>query len=414
MGAHMDPMDMLDEDLEEQRMARLAASAAPVPAEPEAPPLLGAPGADPATDPASPAVQEAAATDQTTDELLRQYFSKRQALQGDIESASDQARMNRLGVGIAEAGGRLGHAMSRATTPFDASGFKTLNDAANAPLERMKLRRDADKDEMMLLRNYFLTKERGNVQRDLNDQRITARGAENEKNRNLREKLTDKTLGVRQTEGEANRANARRNTDVVASAAQRRFETTKLENAQKGYASATKDVEGQIDNLKQVSGLAKMAEKNPVAAAAVPIQMARAVGEKGPLSDFDVKNWGGSQALDARLNRWSEKISEGTMTPEDSKQMQDLANEMMAHARNKLQRIEQERVGQYTQLMGGDAQQNKAKLKGELPPAPATGLAPKAGGVGAANGQPKRFVSKDGKKEKLVYPDGRTVIREIK
>lgn len=398
MGAQMDPMDMLDDDLEEQRMARLAASAAP-PLQAEAPPLLGAP-ADPATDPASPAVQEAAAKDQTADELLRQYFSKRQALQGDLESASDQARMNRLGVGIAEAGGRLGHALSRATTPFDASGFKTLNDAANAPLERMKLRRDADKDEMMLLRNYFLTKERGNVQTDLNSQRIKARAEENEKTRNLRKELQGESLGVRQTEGEKNRANARRNVDVTAAAAQRRFETTKLEGAQKGYAAATKDVEGQLDNLKQVAGLAKMAEKNPVAAAAVPIQMARAVGEKGPLSDFDVKNWGGSQQLEARLNRWAEKISAGTMTPEDSKQMQDLANEMMGHARNKLQRIEQERVGQYTQLMGGDAQQNKAKLKGELPP--------------ASSAQPKRFVSKDGKKEKLVYPDGRTVIREIK
>lgn len=54
--------------------------------------------------------------------------------------------------------------------------------------------------------------------------------------------------------------------------------------------------------------------------------MARASGEKGPLSNDDVKRFIGSQAWDAKFERFWERATTGKLTPEDQADMTTLAN----------------------------------------------------------------------------------------
>jgi hypothetical protein len=43
-------------------------------------------------------------------------------------------------------------------------------------------------------------------------------------------------------------------------------------------------------------------------------------GEKGPLSDFDIKQWGGSKALAARIEQWATELATGRMTDTNLKE----------------------------------------------------------------------------------------------
>lgn len=66
----------------------------------------------------------------------------------DMSKAQDAANANRLIAGLSEAGAMAAHGLSTARGPTDLSGFKSLEDNANAPVERIQAQQAAAKNSL--------------------------------------------------------------------------------------------------------------------------------------------------------------------------------------------------------------------------------------------------------------------------
>jgi len=140
---------------------------------------------------------------------------------------------------------------------------------------------------------------------------------------------------------------------------------------QKMLNSKTKQLGDVITNANTIEEFANDARvtpnkrANPMKAAALPVMLARAVGEKGPLSNFDVQMWGGSKALISRLNRAAEQMISGTLPDEDLDFVIEVAQGLGKAAQGRLAEAENEVVGQFQSNYGGDSDWAYEKVVGK-------------------------------------------------
>mgnify|MGYP001614723155 CR=1 FL=1 len=87
---------------------------------------------------------------------------------------------------------------------------------------------------------------------------------------------------------------------------------------------------------------------NPIAASAIPTYMARASGEVGNLSEPDKAPFGGSQAILSRLEAALTQKATGRLTQDNAQFLIQLSDVMEQSAIRNMDRIAQERAGQYS------------------------------------------------------------------
>jgi hypothetical protein len=123
----------------------------------------------------------------------------------------------------------------------------------------------------------------------------------------------------------------------VAKAAQ--DEGNKLRDDVKGYREV-------VDSAGDAKELLAKAQTNPAATAPAMRRVAR-LFEKGVLSDADVKDYGGSQAVFDQLMRYSEKASNGTLTAEDAQNATEIVDVALARAQTNMETMTGEAVDRF-------------------------------------------------------------------
>ena len=102
-----------------------------------------------------------------------------------------------------------------------------------------------------------------------------------------------------------------------------------VSDATKEFNDAYKDLKEQLHYASQAKRLANMKDTKGVKGA-VGNMLARASGEKGPLSNQDVTRFGGSEGLFDSMDRWlTAKVDEEGMTPADIAIVNKLADEFI-------------------------------------------------------------------------------------
>jgi len=100
------------------------------------------------------------------------------------------------------------------------------------------------------------------------------------------------------------------------------------------------DASGDIKNLA-LSG-------NPIAAAAIPTYSARMSGEVGNLSEADKRPFGGSQAINKRLDATLTQMATGGLTPDNQKFIIGLADIVEKRSHEKMDAIAKKYAKQYS------------------------------------------------------------------
>ena len=175
-----------------------------------------------------------------------------------------------------------------------------------------------------------------------------------------------------------------RQTDIAKAA---QDEGNKLEIDIRGY----RDV---IDSAGDAKALLAKATTNPAAAAPALRRVAR-LFEKGVLTDSDVKDYGGSQAVFDSLERLSKKAADGTLTKEDATQASELVEVALSRAQMNSEAMTQAAVDRfsynykvppteaYRRLTGREFKKGEAKTEvasdGKTSAPPNTPAPPKVG-----------------------------------
>lgn len=94
------------------------------------------------------------------------------------------------------------------------------------------------------------------------------------------------------------------------------------------FTADTKTIQERLNQSQTVDTLLDSAADNPVAANGARIALARLAGEKGVLSDFDIKQWQGSQAIQDRIQQVFATALEGKLTEENRTWMIEVANKI--------------------------------------------------------------------------------------
>ena len=118
---------------------------------------------------------------------------------------------------------------------------------------------------------------------------------------------------------------------------QERFEETQAGRLSEGeekiisrgienWERSVKPLRERLDQTTTVDQVLSLAKDNPTAAAASRIAIARLAGEKGVLSDFDIRQWGGSQAILDRIEQTYEMARTGRLTEENRQWLMEVSN----------------------------------------------------------------------------------------
>lgn len=172
-----------------------------------------------------------------------------------------------------------------------------------------------------------------------------------------------------------------------------------IERYQKELMKYTKDLTGVAGSADTIARFADLAKSNPTTAAALPILLARAIGEKGPLSNFDVQQWGGSKAVLARLRRTAQMAAMGTLPDEDIKFIKEIGLVLSDEAKKRIRGYEDDITNKYSSNWGGEPESNYYFITGKR-----RTVEPQA------SGKIKKEYSKSRNKTRITYPDGRQEI----
>jgi hypothetical protein len=132
------------------------------------------------------------------------------------------------------------------------------------------------------------------------------------------------------------------------------YDRKELLKYQQLVRQGSRDLEPIIANAKTIDKFTTLAKTNPMTAAALPVMLARAVGEKGPLSNFDVQMWGGSKAVISRLNRSASLMATGTLPEEDLKFIQEIASGLGGAAEERKNSLENDIANKFHVNYGGN------------------------------------------------------------
>lgn len=106
---------------------------------------------------------------------------------------------------------------------------------------------------------------------------------------------------------------------------QKRFETSMGLKTREGLFNKFQSDKTAMNARESITGAknarALLDSGTPVGDRGFTVALARAAGEKGPLSETDVNTWAGSPAVAARINRELEKIKTGRLSEVDRKDM---------------------------------------------------------------------------------------------
>lgn len=163
---------------------------------------------------------------------------------------------------------------------------------------------------------------------------------------------------------------------------------------------ATKDLRPIVAASQTIVNFADLAKKNPTASAGLPVLLARAVGEKGPLSNFDVQMWGGSQAVIARLHRSASILATGKLPVEDLEFIKEVGAALSAEAKRRLKETEERATNQFTANYGGEPGENFKLLTGSY----------QADETAGEKKVVRKQANKARTKTKIFYSDGTTEI----
>ncbi len=114
----------------------------------------------------------------------------------------------------------------------------------------------------------------------------------------------------------------------------------------KSFDSNTKDVVEKYSNLTNAADLSKLAEaaKNPIAQNSIRTFLARAAGEKGPLSATDIEMYGGSKDLANKIERFVQTKGKGNeLTDKDLLQV----NQIIGSYRNTTEKQLRDKINQH-------------------------------------------------------------------
>lgn len=119
------------------------------------------------------------------------------------------------------------------------------------------------------------------------------------------------------------------------------------------------NVQANLAKFQSAKGAeATLRSGNPVTIEAVKTQILRGAGEKGTLSDKDIKRAGGSPELAVRISRFFKQTFEGEMQPEDRdnfiKFAQLLQRQAANNLRNQANQIAAQKVSDRLQLTQAD------------------------------------------------------------
>lgn len=113
-----------------------------------------------------------------------------------------------------------------------------------------------------------------------------------------------------------------------------------------------KEARGTLAATKNAESLISSALDNPIAAAALPTQLARLAGQVGVLTDRDVDVYGTPGSIVNKLEQIASNMATGTLTEQNAEYMRGLAEAMGTNAQNILAG-EAQRVGsQFEQTLG--------------------------------------------------------------
>jgi len=180
------------------------------------------------------------------------------------------------------------------------------------------------------------------------------------------------------------------------------FQGDKIATASKEALKGAEDAEALLNT------------NTPIGDEAFKLALARASGEKGPLSDTDIARWGGSPAYAQRIQRFLEKADTGRLAEEDRKDM----FLVIAAMKKRQQAALDKRVQYFSQSVGPKVygvDSNAAKeiltimddssLPGSSEPQPAPAAKAAPGKSAQAPTLPKTLIGKDGRVHTLK-PDG--------
>lgn len=136
-----------------------------------------------------------------------------------------------------------------------------------------------------------------------------------------------------------------------------RFESAPEIKSARGTITATKNAEALIDR----------ALENPMAAGALPTQLARLAGQVGVLTDRDVAVFGDAGSIANRLKQIASNMATGTLTQENADFMRDLAKTMRQNSENIISEEADRYSNQYGAILGKDPTQLKQFLLTGLP-----------------------------------------------
>lgn len=144
---------------------------------------------------------------------------------------------------------------------------------------------------------------------------------------------------------------------------------TAAAQAQRQFNVSARPYVTALNSAKETEKLAGMAKENPRAAGALMGKLARAAGEVGVLSDADIKRLGGSESVQARIERFSLlSTTDQKITDEDIRSAQELARQMQTSARDNLNSLTDSQVTSFVSIYGGNRDDAYRKITGMDPP----------------------------------------------
>lgn len=259
---------------------------------------------------------------------VKDYLAKKFGFDDELKAAKERQQNKRTLAAMGEGADQIG--ASIAGVKSDPSYYRTMATQADTDYK-------AAADDKKLVNEYMKTKlsdERALRKEDRDERRLD----QGDKRLGVMEKALTSRVGIQDHKA--------------------------VERAQKTMLGRIASIDAAGRAAANIEGLADLARTNPTAAAAIPVQMARASGEKGVLSDYDIKTWGGSQAIFDRLMRASQRAADGTLPAPELQWMKEVAQRMQANAEAAKTFIEEDTVAKHTSNYKGDADENFHAITG--------------------------------------------------
>lgn len=131
------------------------------------------------------------------------------------------------------------------------------------------------------------------------------------------------------------------------------FVSARLQDWQEKNEKAQEKINEQLSKLQNIDSLADLATKNPMAAAQLGVQVAKAMGEVGALSEADVTRYVQNKALAPRVAQNINMMMEGTILKENAEALKESLSALQQMTKDRKGLIVRKRASQFARNMSG-------------------------------------------------------------